>query len=54
MWAIAPLGHELIELGPVLGKAQPLEKFLELALLFLEALQLLRAVVVECAVAYPS
>src|SRR5579875_3518212 len=35
--AAAALGHELVELGLVLGVAQPVEKFHELALLLLEA-----------------
>ena len=34
--AIAPFGHEHVELGLVLGLAQALEEFLELALLLFE------------------
>ena len=49
--AVAPLGHELVELGAVPGEAQRRQEILELALLVLEALQRLRAVVVEGAVA---
>ena len=49
--ALAPLGHELIEFGAVLGEAQPPEEVLELALLVFEALQRLRSIVVEGAVA---
>jgi hypothetical protein len=44
-------GHELIELGLVLGKAQPLEELAELALLFFEALEGLGAVFVEGVIA---
>jgi hypothetical protein len=36
IWPVAPLGHELVKLGAVLGKAQPLQELLEFALLFLE------------------
>src|SRR5271165_6894518 len=50
-WALSPLGHELIELGAVFGEAQPREEILELALLVLEALQRLRAIIVEGAIA---
>jgi hypothetical protein len=49
--AIAPLGHELVELCPVLGKAQPLQKLLELALFFLEPAKRIGAIVVESAIA---
>ena len=49
-----PLGHELIELGAVLGEAQPLEEFLELALLVFEPLQRLCAIVVEGVIAARS
>ena len=49
--AVAALGHELIELGLVAGEAQPLEEFLELALLFFETPQRLGAVFVEGMVA---
>src|SRR5262249_53194960 len=49
--ARAALGHELVELGAVLGKAQALEELDELALLLLEAAQRLFAVFVESAVA---
>jgi hypothetical protein len=48
---IAPLRHEGIELGLVLGEAEPIEKVAELALLVLEALERLGAVIVEGAVA---
>src|SRR5579863_693959 len=47
----AALGHELIELGAVLGETQPRQEILELPLLLLETLQCLRAVFVEGAVA---
>src|SRR5262245_57400072 len=50
-WSVAPLGHELVELGLVLGEAQPLQKLTELALLLLETLERLGAVLVERAVA---
>jgi len=49
--AIAPLGHELVELGSVLGKAQPLQKLLKLALFFLESSQRVDAIFVESAIA---
>ena len=49
--AIAPLRHELIELGLVLGETQPIEEVLELALLFLEPAQSLGAILVERVIA---
>ncbi len=48
---IAAFGHELIELLSVLGEAQPLQKFPELALFLFEPLQSLFAIVVEGAIA---
>src|SRR6516164_8084307 len=48
---IAPLGHELVELGPVLGKAQPLQKLPKLALFFLKSAQRIGAIFVESAIA---
>src|SRR4029077_929123 len=47
----AAIGHELVELGAVLGEAQALEEFDELALLLFEPAQGLYAVFVEGAVA---
>src|SRR5664279_3507592 len=44
---VAAFGHERIELGLVLGEAQAIEKFAELALLFLETLERVAAVFVE-------
>ena len=49
--AAAALGHELVELDLVLGVAQPVEKFHELALLFFEPAQGFGAVFVKGAVA---
>src|SRR5713226_504062 len=49
--ALAALGHELVELGPVLGKAQALEKRDEVALLLFEPPQGFLAIFVERAVA---
>src|SRR5262252_2301932 len=49
--AVAALGHELVELGLILGHAQALEEFAEFALLVLEPAQRLAAVLVEGAVA---
>src|ERR1043166_3444167 len=49
--AVAPLGHELVELGLVLGEAQPVEEVAEFALLVLEPTQRLGAVLVEGMVA---
>src|SRR6516225_5682287 len=48
---IAPLGHELVELGPVLRKAQALQKLLKLALFFLKSAQRVGAIFVESAIA---
>src|SRR5580692_7341127 len=50
MRAVAALVHELVKLGAILGKAQPLEKFPELDLLLLEPLQCLGAIVIKRAV----
>ena len=47
----AAVGHELVELGLVLGVAQALEELAELALLLLEPVQGFRAILVEGAVA---
>src|SRR5580700_7158916 len=49
--AVAALGHELIEFGSVLGKAKPLQEFLEFALLVFEPAQRFGAVFIEGAVA---
>ena len=49
--AIASLGHKLVELGPVLGKAEPLQELLKLALFFLESAQRIGAIFVESAIA---
>ena len=49
--AIPPLGHELVELGPVFGKAQPLQKLLKLALFFLKSAQSVGAIFVESTIA---
>src|SRR5687767_9848259 len=48
---VAAVGHELVELGLVLGLAQAVEEIAELLLLFLEALQRLGAVFVEGGIA---
>src|SRR5258708_31802874 len=45
--AVAALGHELVELGAVLGRAQLVEIVAELALLLIELAQRLLAVFVE-------
>ena len=45
--AIAALVHELVELGAVLGGAQPVEEVAELALLLVELAQRLLAIFVE-------
>jgi hypothetical protein len=47
---IPPLGHELVEFGPVLGKAQPMQEFLKLALFFFERTQCIGAIFVESAI----
>src|SRR6202011_5740338 len=49
--ARAAIGHELVELGAVLGEAQALEELDELALLLLEPAQGLYAICVEGAIA---
>src|SRR5690348_11072344 len=49
--ALAQFGHELVELGLVLGEAQAVEEGAELLLLFLQPAQRLGAVFVERAVA---
>src|SRR5260370_6796114 len=50
-WPVAPVGHELIELGLVLGHPQAVEEIAELALFLLEPAQRFAAVVVEGTVA---
>src|ERR1700730_6380434 len=45
--AIAPLGHELVELFLVLGHPQPTQELAEFALLFFQPLQRLGAVFIE-------
>src|SRR5215469_8900279 len=49
--AAGTVGHELVELSLVLCLAQPVEKRLELALLFFQAAQGLGAVFVKCSIA---
>jgi len=49
--AATPVGHELVELGLVLGFAQTPQEVLELALLVFEPAQRLSAIFVERAVA---
>ena len=49
--AVFAIGHELIELGAVLGVTQLVEKVAELALFIFEPLQGFSAVVVEGVVA---
>ena len=49
--AVATLGHELVELGAVFGKAQALQELLELALLVLEPAQCIGAIFVKGAIA---
>jgi len=49
--AAAALGHELVEFRFILGVPQPVEKFLEFALLFFEAAQSFGAVFVKRSVA---
>src|SRR6185437_11845087 len=44
---VATLGHEGVELGFVLGKAQPVEKIAEFALLVLQTLQGFAAIFVK-------
>src|SRR3954447_3625856 len=48
---IAPLGHELVELGFVLGEAQAIKEVAKFALLFFETPKRLRPIFVEGAVA---
>jgi hypothetical protein len=48
--AIAPLGHELVKLGPVFGEAQPFQELFELALFFLEPSQRIGAIFVESSI----
>src|SRR5262245_44405085 len=48
---VAAVGHELVELGAVLGKAQALEELAKLALLLFKPLQGLLLVFVEGAIA---
>src|ERR1700751_4378401 len=45
--ATATLGHELVELGLVLGSTQAIQKFLEFALFILKSTQRLRSIFVE-------
>ena len=51
MRAVAPLVHELVELGAILGGAQPVQEVAELALLLVELAQRLLAILVESDVA---
>jgi hypothetical protein len=50
-WTVAPLGHELVELGLVLCKAQPVKELAELSLFFLQPLQGVGAILIESAIA---
>src|SRR5262249_61343215 len=48
---VAALGHELVELGLVLGEAEASEELAKFALLLLEAAQSVRSIFIEGAVA---
>src|SRR5205085_10546873 len=48
---VAPIGHELVELGLVLGKAQTIKELAEFALFFLKSAQRVRTVLIEGAIA---
>src|SRR5262245_11033561 len=49
--SVSTLGHELVELGPILRQSQPFEKLAELTLLFLEPAERVGAVLIKRAVA---
>jgi hypothetical protein len=48
--AIPPRRYELVDFGPVLGKAQPIQELLKLALFFFEVAQCIGAILVESAI----